>query len=157
MPGLLDDAQALITGFRRALGPIPVRGAATLDAIADRTRDLAPPADSGAGTLAHIYSDTAMQARAKRIAVNASALLNAADSGGTLARAQNEPALDDALVDVREKISTIRREIEEERGTAGRLAHDHALVHQLRILEARLQSATTNQSAAADTSDTTRH
>jgi phospholipid/cholesterol/gamma-HCH transport system substrate-binding protein len=156
MPGLLDDAQALIAGFRRALGPIPVRGAATLDSIADRTRTLTPPADSSTGTIAHINSDTAMHARAKRIAANISALRNAADSGGTLGRTRNEPALDDALVDVREKISTIRRQIEEERGTAGRLAHDHALVHQLRILEARLRPATTDRSEA-DTSDTTSH
>lgn len=140
IPDLLDDAERLIAGFRRALGPTRGDSVATLSTIAARADRLARHLESGTGTLPLLASDTAMQQRVRRIVSNAGALLRAADSGSTLSHLVNDSALGRKLADVHREIGVIRTQLEEERGTAGRLAHDHALLRQLRLLETRLSA-----------------
>lgn len=138
IPGLLADAEELVHTFRGALGRSAADSTARLSVLAARVGRLARHMDAGGGSLARISSDTAMVQRINRIAANAEALLRAADSATTLGRAVNDSALSRRIAAARAEIATLSRRLSEERGTAGRLTHDAALLRQLRHLEARL-------------------
>jgi hypothetical protein len=97
--------------------------------------------DTGRGTIARLSTDTIVARRLDRISFRTRALMRAMDSSGSSAgRSANDSALSRAIAAVRSDIDTLRAQLAEERGTAGRLVYDDAILRQLRLLEDRLDS-----------------
>lgn len=136
IPALLDDADGLIHTFRRALGQSTGDSTTRLGVVADRLTLLARRMDTGRGTIALLSTDTIVARRLDRISLRTRALVLAMDSTGSSAgRFANDSALSRAIADVRSDIDTLRAQLAEERGTAGRLMYDDAILRQLRLLE----------------------
>lgn len=140
IPALVDDAEGLVHAFRGALGRSASDSTAPLGVIADRLGRLARRMDAGVGTIARISTDTLVTRRVDRIASRTRALTSAFDSANSLGRAVNDSALSLAVVEIRAEIAALRAALKEERGTAGRLAYDDAIIRQLRLLEATLDA-----------------
>ena len=138
IPALVDDADGLIHAFRGALGRSASDSAPRLSVIAKRLGRLSRRMDSGRGTMPLVSSDSVVAQRIDRIASRARSLAAAFDSANSLGRAVHDSALSRAITDVRSDIATLRTQLEEERGTAGRLVYDDAILRQLRLLESRL-------------------
>jgi phospholipid/cholesterol/gamma-HCH transport system substrate-binding protein len=136
LPALLDDADTLIHTFRRAIGSSAGDSTAPLGVIARKLALLARRMDAGGGTISRLSSDTTIVPRLERISDRARALDGAlGSSGNSLGRAANDSALSREIADLHNDIATIRSLLVEERGTAGRLLHDDAVLRQLRLLE----------------------
>lgn len=138
MPELLSDAQNLVHTFRGALGPSAGDSTTRLSVIAAQVGLLARRMDAGGGTLSRISDDTAMAQRVSRIAANARDLIPSTDPAEPTGHTVSDSALSRTLTGIRGEITAIRKQLDEKRGTAGRLAHDDALLRQLRLLEAKL-------------------
>jgi ABC-type transporter Mla subunit MlaD len=138
IPALVDDADGLIHAFRGALGRSASDSAPQLSVIAERLGRLSRRMDSGSGTMALVSSDSVVAQRIDRIASRTRSLAAALDSANSLGRAVHDSALSRAITDVRSDIATLRTQLEEERGTAGRLVYDDAILRQLRLLDSRL-------------------
>jgi ABC-type transporter Mla subunit MlaD len=147
LPGLLQDIQAMSAELHRNLvrGELATATGATGDhapamsILAKRTGRLAERMATGRGTIPLLIRDHELGEHARQAAARADSLLEIAGSGhGLLGRLRGDTALIAALTDVRNQITIVQREIDEERGTVGRLAHDSVLVHQLHELQANL-------------------
>lgn len=140
IPELLGDAGELVHTIKGAFGPTAGDSTTRLSVIASRVGRLTRRLDAGGGSLSRIAADTAMAQRMSRISARAEAIMRASDST-TLGRVVRDSALSLEIAALRGEIATLREQLDDERGTAGRLAHDDALLRQLRLLEARLDGS----------------